>query len=437
MIEYYYKFICDGDVMEELFRVINLDDKEKIGNLMTEAHSQVKSTKYFPVYMIDGKKMIFKPLSRTKPMTTPFFAYSEVYWSYIINKYFDKTAPRYYLAISSEIEEEQPKYYDRGVLVESLTLNDEELISLYDYFCKYPEDGIDIKDYVNYCMVNYYYTPILYSDFIKNNPLIGEGLSLQILLAELRQDQNYHYENVNLIEERGKLVVAPPIDFEFSTPFMFPDIGLYYDEEGEESQAEQWDYLNGLAVRYVDDGYMKKQKERHGEDYKYLAYPTKANICAILKLYPHVILDFIKKLDILIQDIPNIKINDPDNYIGPLNSRYWKVGYAYFKDNDLEKYEKLKKEIILQEIDKEYAFKRITSNILKDAQYFNLYLKIYWLAYSIGIENLEELTIKELLTKLNIYDDVMIEDIDINTKGLKLRKVDDKQFYYDYYGRKL
>jgi len=423
--------------MNDLFRVINLDDKEKIGNLSVEAHSQVKSTKYFPIYMIDGKKMIFKPLSRTKPHTTPLFAYSEVYWSYIINKYFDSKAPRYYLAVSSEIEKEQPKYYDRGVLVESLTPNGEELISIYDYFCKYPEDSFSIQGYVNYCMVNYYYTPILNSEFIRNNPLIGEGLSLQILLAELRQDQNYHYENVNLMEVDGKLVVVPPIDFEFSTPFMLPDKGIYCDIEGERSQAEQWDYLNGLAVRYVDDGYMKRQKEFYGEDYKYLAYPTKANICAILRLYPHIILDFIKKLEILIQDIPNIKINDPDNYIGPLNSSYWKVGYAYFKDNDLEKYEKLKKEIILQEIDKESAFRRISSNILKDAQYFNLYLKIYWLAYCEGIENLEELTQKELLTKLNIYDDVMIEDIDVNTKKLTLRKVDDNQFYYDYYGRKI
>ena len=80
--------------MEELFKVIDLSDKEKIGVMVAEAHSKVKSTKEFPLYMIDGKKMIYKPLSKTKPLTTPFFAYSEVYWSYIINKYFDDKAPR-------------------------------------------------------------------------------------------------------------------------------------------------------------------------------------------------------------------------------------------------------------------------------------------------------------------------------------------------------
>ena len=66
------------NMTKELFKVIDLENKEKIGNLKTEAHSQVKSTKHFPIYMIDGKKMIFKPLSKTKPLTTPFFAYSEV-----------------------------------------------------------------------------------------------------------------------------------------------------------------------------------------------------------------------------------------------------------------------------------------------------------------------------------------------------------------------
>ena len=52
--------------MEELFKVIDLSDKEKIGVMVAEAHSKVKSTKEFPLYMIDGKKMIYKPLSKNK-----------------------------------------------------------------------------------------------------------------------------------------------------------------------------------------------------------------------------------------------------------------------------------------------------------------------------------------------------------------------------------
>ena len=44
--------------MKELFKVIDLSDKEKNGVMIAEAHSKVKSTKVFPLYMIDGKKMI-------------------------------------------------------------------------------------------------------------------------------------------------------------------------------------------------------------------------------------------------------------------------------------------------------------------------------------------------------------------------------------------
>ena len=198
--------------MKRLFEVVELDIKDKTGNLKAEAHSSVKSTKYFPIYKKGEKTMIFKPLSKTKPLTTPFFAYSEVFWSYVIKKYFDDRTPLYRLATCNGIDEEQPKYSTKGVLVESITPNNEKLISLYDYFLANPEYIEDIKDYVNYCMKNYDYTSILSAKFIKSNKEIGEGLTLQILLSVLRQDQNFHYENINFYEEN--LSLAPPIDFE-------------------------------------------------------------------------------------------------------------------------------------------------------------------------------------------------------------------------------
>ena len=207
--------------MKDLFDVVYVNNLDKIGNLKTEAHSSVKSTKYFPVFLMGGKKMIFKPLSKTKPLTTPLFAYSEIFWSYIINKYFDESAPRYYLAVCKGMENDQSKYFDQGVLVESINPNDEEMINLYDYYEENPDELVDIKEYVNYCMKNYDYSKILQSSFVRNNKRIGEQLSYQILLSILRQDQNFHYENVNFYKE--DMVVTPPIDFEFSTPFLYPD----------------------------------------------------------------------------------------------------------------------------------------------------------------------------------------------------------------------
>ena len=236
--------------MDSLFNVIELNYKDKNGVLETEAHSQIKSKKCFPIYTINNKKMIFKPLSKTKPLTTPLFAYSEVYWSYIINKYFDDRAPRYYLAISKDIEKENPKYYEKGVLVECINSNGEKIINLYDYFIDNPEENIDIKDYVNYCMKNYDYTKILLSNFINKNKYIGEEIAYQILLSMLRQDQNFHYENMNFIKTEKSLSVAPPIDFEFSTPFLYPDKDDKYEyEKSGYGRSRYYGRFSGPGIR--------------------------------------------------------------------------------------------------------------------------------------------------------------------------------------------
>ena len=58
-------------------------------------------------------------MTKTKPYTTPLYAYSEVIWSNIINKYFEY-APIYQLAFCNGYEENEPKYYDRGTLVENI-----------------------------------------------------------------------------------------------------------------------------------------------------------------------------------------------------------------------------------------------------------------------------------------------------------------------------
>lgn len=400
--------------MEELFKVIDLSDKEKIGVMVAEAHSKVKSTKEFPLYMIDGKKMIYKPLSKTKPLTTPFFAYSEVYWSYIINKYFDSKAPRYYLAETKQEDDIKSKYYNKGVLVESLTPNNEKLINLYDYFNKYPDGKVDIKDYINYCMMNYDYTMILESDFITNNKEIGEGLAYQILLSILREDQNFHYENINFTFKNNHLLLEPPIDFEFSTPFLYPDDEKIYE-------YEQRKYFNSVKIDYEKDEvseFLKKIALKKGFllDSKIIR-----NICLIVKLYPDIVLKFVKNLDRFIEDY-DISINDPDNYIGLLNSDYWRVGHALYKDNNLEEYERLKKEISLININKEDIFKRISSDVLEFSKHLNLTLKIYLISYYEEIDNLEALTIKDLLIKLGITDDVVIRDIDIDSKRLVLDK---------------
>lgn len=110
--------------MQFNWNVYQCDYKNKTKNLTREAQGIVKSKKYFPVFKEQGQEYIFKPLSKTKPFSTPYFAYSEVYWSTIINKYFDKSTPIYRLAIYKNIEDE--KKYHHGTVVKSLEENQKE-----------------------------------------------------------------------------------------------------------------------------------------------------------------------------------------------------------------------------------------------------------------------------------------------------------------------
>lgn len=392
--------------MQDLFKVTNLDIKDKIGNLKTETHSAVKSTKFFPVYNLNGKQMIFKPLSKTKPLTTPLFSYSEVFWSYVINKYFDSQAPRYYLAKIKGMTDEQEKYYESGVLVESLTPNGEKLINLYDFFLENPDPVADIKSYENYCMQYYDYTNILRSKFFSDNKEEGEKLAIQILLATLRQDQNFHYENINLINNH----VAPPIDFEFSNPFLYPDnIDRY--------SFEQSKYYGSLAINYKVNEIIREFKKSKGES---LAGTLSKNICLIVKLYPDLVLNFIKQLDEFIEDMPNIKFDDPDDYIGALNSDSWKIGDARLKEKNEEKASLLEKTIVLREIEKETTFNKIKKEILRFSKFLNLILKLYLLSYYNGIEDLENLTMVELLEHFGQSSDALIKDVDLDARKLIL-----------------
>lgn len=99
------------------YDVLTLDYYKRIRNLDVEAQGKVKSQKFFPVFLKDEKEFIFKPLSKTKPLTTPFFAYSEVIWSYLIHNYFDESAPVYQLGICDHYSDEILKYYNYGTVV--------------------------------------------------------------------------------------------------------------------------------------------------------------------------------------------------------------------------------------------------------------------------------------------------------------------------------
>lgn len=193
----------------------------RTGNLKAEAVGVVKGEKHFPVF--EGA-VVFKPLTKSKPLSTPLFAYAEVFWSWVIGAYF-MPAPQYRLAFCEGYEAEVEKYYDYGTVSPMIYNKGEHLLNLLEFFRKYPDPKVHIDDYVNYCQMFYDYTEILESDYFQNNTAMAEELVMQILVSILKGDQNYHYENIAFVcDEDDKILrLAPMIDHEFSTYFMFPD----------------------------------------------------------------------------------------------------------------------------------------------------------------------------------------------------------------------
>ena len=83
------------------YKVTHYQYKDRIGNLKAEAVGVVSGEKHFPIF---PGNMIFKPLTKSKPFSTPLYAYAEVFWSTVINKYF-MPAPQYELATCEGYEE--------------------------------------------------------------------------------------------------------------------------------------------------------------------------------------------------------------------------------------------------------------------------------------------------------------------------------------------
>lgn len=335
------------------FNPIHLDIKDKHRNLDVCARGVVKGTKYFPVFLIDGEEYIFKPISKTKPYATTLFSYAESYWSYVINRFFDNKTPICRLAYCHGLSNEQAKYYDKGILVKSTVQGNQKLINLLEYFEMYPDEKVDIKDYINYCMEFYSYKDILNSDFIKNNPTLGEGLAFQILLSILRQDYNYHYENINFIVEDCNIVsICPPIDFEFSCSFMFPD-----------DYRLQRGYFNNYIWQLQIKNKKQYEMAKHFGNMTLLESKCLENIAKIVLEYPQVVERFLHCLAEFMKNIDSINLSDENDFIGLLDSNAWKIGYYTFKENNPGKLQEAYDKVNFREIDKEQVFARIKEQI--------------------------------------------------------------------------
>ena len=308
--------------MEFNVDVQQIDYHERLRNLDVTAKSQVKSNKFFPVFGINGKEKIFKPLSKTKPLTTPYFSYSEVVWSTIFHTFFDTHTPIYELAIIKNIEEDFESKYHHGVLVDNLVTSNENLVNLYDYFCKHPDSIWQIKDYINCCMLFYNYEKIFETQLLKENPSIRNDFAYQLLCSILKLDQNFHYENILFKQSNDTLELAPMIDHEFSTAFLFLD----------NLELHQRYFLDALYSLLTEEGILFK------------------NLKAACYYAPESSKQFLENLKNFLEEIKQKPIVLKDNgYLVPFNSNNYKIGEALYKEKDLEKARQLEEKLKMQQ----------------------------------------------------------------------------------------
>ena len=183
----------------------------------------------------------------------------------------------------------------------------------------------------------YDYTEILESDYFQTHPAMVEELVLQILVSILKGDQNYHYENIAFVcrEDDKILRLAPMIDHEFSTYFMFPDSmprQMYWFEQlarsiqGDEVQPGEFDYLTNETERHL----MEKS-----------ATCLHKNLIYIREHYPEVCQVFLEKLSRLEKDLKEKKelfeLEKGPGYPEMANSDAYLIGKARYKDHDEEK----------------------------------------------------------------------------------------------------
>ncbi len=239
----------------------------------------------------------------------------------------------------------------------------------------------------------YSYTDILDSDFIKNNPSLGGDLAFQILLAILRHDYNYHYENVNFIEENGRIVgINPPIDFEFSSMFIYPDDSIlerqYYNNYRWQLRLRSKRHFEIARSLNLEDSIRSKSLE---------------NIGKIVLLYPEIVERFLICLDDFLQNVNDINLSDDNDFIGLVDSNAWEIGHYTFKEDNPLMLQNAYGKVCFQRIDTEQVFLRIKEQVKESAEELRDLLNTYIFVTNKGVSDLVNFTLEDLL-KLKLQD---------------------------------
>ena len=120
---------------------------------------------------------------------------------------------------------------------------------------------------------------------------------MQILISVLKGDQNYHYENIAFVcDASGQILrLAPMIDHEFSTCFMFPDNLSRHNYWFGELQRS----IEGSLSSRTNTRFQMKRTQTDGKS----ATCLHRNLVYIKEHYPEVTASFLKNVSRLKRDL--------------------------------------------------------------------------------------------------------------------------------------
>ncbi len=185
---------------------------------------------------------------------------------------------------------------------------------------------------------------------------------MQVLLSILKGDQNYHYENVAFLcrrtEKRSEacgstethkevktvadvsekdeiLGLAPMIDHEFSTYYMFPDHFAQHKYVFDELQRS----ISGAPVTPEEYAFVTDETERKLMEASAVALHH--NLVYIKTHYPEVTRTFLEKLTQFETDLTEhrdwFELQKNEEYPDMANSFAFRIGMARYKEKDEEK----------------------------------------------------------------------------------------------------
>lgn len=334
------------------FTIKQLMYNDRVRSLTVSASGVVQSNKFYPVFALDGKEFIFKPISQSKPLATAFFPLAECFWSEILERYFPFPAVSYQRAVCKGYHEAEPKYLNEGCLSMNVLVEGEKLVNLHEYFQEHPDPSVNIQYYKNYCLMYYDFVPIFRSELFMERRDLAEQLAMQILESMLVGNENFHYENVAFIcdQDGNVLRLCPPLDNEFSLYFLFPD-------DLERQMTFFRIHLQGILGNALDEDDALTKSSFLFENLQYIHI-----------FFPQVVEAFVKGLQRLQKDLTDELLLQEleaslDEQSISCDSCAWRVGRARYHDKDEIAAQRYERQLHTTEVDLKVFWRTLSAQL--------------------------------------------------------------------------